>query len=94
MNEHRCEQLDYAVADERLPVTYVPRFREWGIDYVDGLSFLTLEFCPWDGEKLPESLRDEWFRRVREDLGLEPGDPDTVYPEEMRSDRWWREAGL
>ena len=42
----------------------------------------------------PPPLGEEWFRRVREDLGLEPGDPDTVYPEEMLSDRWWKEAGL
>lgn len=47
-----------------------------------------------DGEKLPESLRDEWFRRVRDELGLEPGDPDTEYPQEMRSDRWWKKAWL
>lgn len=83
--------MDYAVAEERLPVSYVPQFREWGIDYVDGLSFYTLEHCPWDGERLPESVRDEWFRRL-EELGLEPEDPRV--PEEMRSDAWWREAGL
>ena len=92
MSEHHCEQLDYAVADERLPVTYLSRFREWGIDYVDGLSLLTFHFCPWDGERLPASVRDEWFRRVWDDLGLEPEDP--AVPDEMRDERWWRAAGL
>lgn len=58
------------------------------------MSFYELLFCPWDGERLPESVRDEWFRRVREDLGLEPGDPDVTYPEEMTTDHWWRDAGL
>ena len=92
MSEHHCEQLDQAVADERLPVTYLARFREWGIRYVDGLSILTLRFCPWDGEKLPGSVRDEFFRRLWDELGLEIEDP--AVPEEMRSDRWWKEAGL
>lgn len=94
--DHHCEQMDYAVSADDLPLTYVPEFREWGIDYTDGgTSFYTIEYCPWDGQRLPESLRGEWFRRMREDLGLDPGgDPDLEYPEEMRSDRWWRSAGL
>jgi hypothetical protein len=41
---------------------------------------------------LPESLRDEYFRRLWDELGLEPEDPRV--PEEIRSDRWWKEAGL
>ena len=91
-SEHHCERMAYAVAEERLPVAYFPRFREWGVYYRDGLSFYTLEYCPWDGEKLPDSLREEYFRRLWDDLGLEIEDPRI--PEEMLSDRWWKEAGL
>lgn len=90
--EHHCERMDYAVSEERLPIRYYPKFREWGIEYRDGGSFYELLYCPWDGEKLPKSVRDEYFRRLWDDLGLEIEDPRV--PEEMRSDRWWKEAGL
>ena len=89
--DHHCERMDYAVAEERLPVWFNARFREWGIKYVDGVSSYELLFCPWDGEELPGSLRDAWFERL-DRLGMEPEDPRV--PEAMRSDRWWREAGL
>lgn len=90
--EHHCERLDHAVEADDLPVSYHPVFREWGIDYTDGgSSFNTIQFCPWDGERLPGQLRDAWFDRLDE-LGLEPEDPRV--PVEMRSDRWWKEAGL
>jgi hypothetical protein len=95
-HHHHCEQLEYAVEADDVPLSYVPEYREWGIDYTDGgTSFLLIQFCPWDGTRLPESLRIEWFRRMRDEFGLDPGgDPDLEYPEEMRSDRWWKEAGL
>ena len=88
---HRCERMDHAVEADDIPVRYYPKLREWGIEYGNGEAFYELLYCPWDGETLPESLRDEWFRRLDE-LGLEPEDPRV--PEEMRSDRWWKEAGL
>ena len=90
--EHHCDRMDHAIADVRLPIRYWPRMREWGVEYDDGVSFYELLYCPFDGEKLPASVRDEFFRRLWDDLGLEIEDPRV--PEEMRSERWWREAGL
>lgn len=46
-----------------------------------------IDHCPWCGEKLPTSLRDEFFDRL-EELGLEPNDLDV--PLDLRSDAWWR----
>jgi hypothetical protein len=91
--EHFCDQLKYAVEADDLPVVYVPELRQYGIQYTDGgTSYQVIAYCPWDGTKLPEPLGDEWFRLVIDELGLDPEDPRV--PEEMRSDRWWKDAGL
>lgn len=44
------------------PIIHVKRFDEYGIKIWDGgSSFIQIEFCPWCGERLPESKRDQWF---------------------------------
>jgi hypothetical protein len=63
-------------------------YREYGIKVLDGgTAFVEIRFCPWCGKKLPGSLRDQWFERLRA-LKLEP--EDSQVPEEMRSDAWWK----
>ena len=40
-------------------VRYLPVFREYGLLIHDGgSSFVRIQFCPWCGSRLPESLRD------------------------------------
>ncbi|WP_425615575.1 DUF6980 family protein [Anatilimnocola sp. NA78] len=69
--EHCCEKLRQAVerrCDEHPDrsdcpdclIEYWPRFREYGIIIHDGgSSVMRIEFCPWCGSRLPESLRDK-----------------------------------
>ncbi len=70
-------------------VSYIPKFREYGIWILDGgTSKQDIHHCPWCGKKLPSSLRDEWFDKLDE-LGFEePDDPGV--PDAMRSEAWWR----
>ncbi len=92
MTGHFCKELRHAVEADDLPVTYLPTTREFGIEYTDGgTSYQLISHCPWHGAALPEPLADEWRRRLQE-MGLEFDDARA--PEEMRSERWWREAGL
>ena len=61
-----------AVADQQLPLVFIPKFREYGVQVLDGgTSFLALSFCPWCATKLPSSLRDQWFDEM-ERLGVDP----------------------
>lgn len=84
-----CDELARAVATDDLPLVYSSKFREFGLAYADGgSSFLLIAFCPFCGEQLPGSLRDEWFDSL-EQLGLEP--EDSAVPEVFSSDRWWRQ---
>jgi hypothetical protein len=85
---HLCAGLAHALADPDIPLVYNDLFREYSIPIQEGgSSFMLIEFCPFCGTKLPESLRDEWFDRL-DHLGLEPGSPEL--PLDMRSGAWWR----
>jgi hypothetical protein len=89
---HGCQELARAVEDDALPVTYLPKFREYGIRYLDGgTSFHVMSFCPFDGQALPSSTRDAYVDVLAE-LALEPGDPGI--PAEFTDDSWWRSRGL
>ncbi|KWX03609.1 hypothetical protein TH66_12245 [Carbonactinospora thermoautotrophica] len=87
--------MAYAITADDLAFHYSARLREYGIDYKGGGSFQEIEYCPWCGKKLPPPLTEEWYDRVRE-LGFE--NPwlveDDDLPEELRTDRWWKQAGL
>ena len=89
---HLCEQMRVALAEEALPISYYARFREYGIDYVDGGSaFQQILYCPFCGQRLPSSVRDQFFELL-ETLHLEP--ESEQLPHEMKSDLWWRERGI
>jgi hypothetical protein len=78
---------------------YLPWNREFGIRIIDPskpVDFQPLEiepisFCPYCGDALPASLKDERNRRLTA-MGLSPGD-DNI-PGCLATDTWWREAGL
>jgi hypothetical protein len=82
-----CDQMTYAVKSPEVPVVYNPKFREFGIQILDGgTSILQINCCPWCGEMLPESLRNDWFDRL-EKLGIDPATGEI--PEEFRDSRWF-----
>lgn len=64
-------------------VQYDSRFDEYWV--AAGSARQCLLYCPWCGEALPPSKRDEWFDAV-EALGLDPWQDEV--PEEFRSDAW------
>ena len=96
---HCCKLMTDMIDDPRFPVEYGPLFREYGISELEdgdpGIVQQRMFHCPWCGGKLPESLRSEWFERIRA-MGLDDIDifseiaDDPRIPEEMKSDAWWR----
>lgn len=83
---HCCEFLKHSCEDPESPVIFNPKFREYGIKALDGgSSYISIAFCPWSGDKLPESLRDEWFNHL-EKLGIDP-EIDQI-PAAFKSDQW------
>jgi hypothetical protein len=84
---HSCPGMVAAINDERVPVTYLPKYREFGICVDGGPAVQVVSFCPWCGAPLPQSLRDTFFEQL-EDIGLDPESPEL--PIDFRSDAWWR----
>lgn len=81
--------MELAVVGPEYPIHYSPKLREFGVRILDGgSSRLMISFCPWCGQKLPDSLRDDWFDRL-ENLGIHPSEDEV--PAEFTDDRWWRD---
>ena len=91
-NLHCCESMTNAIGDDDIPITYIAKFREYGISILDGgSSHLVIHFCPWCDQKLPENLRNRWFDEL-EGLGIDP--EDDIVPEEFKDERWYRALNL
>jgi hypothetical protein len=69
-------------------VVYVPRFHEYGIlwrQLPTPESYAVINWCPWCGTRLPESVRHAWYDELWR-RGLD--EIDDEIPEDMRTDTW------
>lgn len=93
-----CRVMATAVAEGDSPVAYEPVFRRWRLLnlYHRMLTDWQIEFCPWCGHRLPGDLGAEWDERIQKlgftDIGHYSETPEL--PEDYRTDRWWKDAGL
>ena len=72
VKSHCCDEMNFHLEQDDLPITYDALIIEYGIKYLDGGSSVQLiNYCPWCGKKLPESLRDKWFDTLHS-LGIDP----------------------
>jgi hypothetical protein len=74
--------------DATAPVEYTPTFREFAVVCSPPETQYTFRWCPWCGEELPKSLREEFYEEIWA-LGLD--DDDDPLPAKYRSDAWWRQ---
>ena len=85
--QHCCKDMQTHIESGELHIQYIPKFREYGIDYGDGGSSIqVIQYCPWCGKKLPMSRRLDWFEQL-DLLGL---DPEDELPSSLKGDEWWR----
>ena len=84
--ERRCdEHVDRFACPDNL-VAFIPKFQEYGLIVHDGgTSMIGITFCPWCGQRLPESLRERWFEEL-EGRGIDPS-TDHI-PDDFQDDRW------
>ena len=90
---HLCETMRWALEDSRSPFNFNDRFREYSVSVNDAnQSALTLTYCPFTGERLPASLRDEWFETLeRAGVDISIGEMDDPrIPSDMQTGEWWR----
>jgi hypothetical protein len=82
--------MDHAISTEEVPISFLRKFQEYGIDIKDGgTSILQIANCPWCGVTLPKSLRNEWFDRL-EALGIDPYGEGV--PSQFLDERWYSQA--
>lgn len=71
--------------NEKVVVRYDEVFDEYTVETPGGASRQMIYFCPWCGERLPQSKRDQWFDAL-EAQGLNPlNDP---IPEPYKTAAW------
>lgn len=89
-----CADFALGLRERRIKLIYSPKVREYGFPLYYSSSIWTLNYCPWCGTKLPESLREIYFETLEKELGIDNDDNDLELPEEMRTDAWWKKRGL
>ncbi|MGL4613323.1 MAG: DUF6980 family protein [Shewanella sp.] len=90
MSNHCCSQMQNNLAKTHNSLQYNGKFREYGIKVDDGgTSVILITYCPWCAQKLPMSLRDEWFDLI-DKLGL---DISSELSSERLTESWWKSRG-
>ncbi|MDQ8201347.1 hypothetical protein QEH56_24525 [Pelagicoccus enzymogenes] len=73
-------------------IHFSPKFREYGLIIHDGgASTIGIDHCPFCGEKLPKSKRDEWFEEL-EKMGFDDFDDEKI-PASFQTDEWYSKEG-
>jgi len=91
--KHCCGQMTRYLEDPRINVHYCPKFREYSTYLINSPAKQCYFYCPWCGKKLPESLRDEYFKILREEYKMNDIRSPKI-PDELKTDKWWKKRGL
>lgn len=78
-------------------VYYSSKFNEYGLPIYDGengraTSYILIRYCPWCGEKLPKSRRDEWFDCLKKNGFDTPFEDFDKIPSEFKTSEWWEKT--
>jgi hypothetical protein len=93
---HCCNSMDCELLSSTSILLYNAKYREYAVKIPNSSTYAMIDFCPFCGEKLPVSLRDEWFDILEQEYGLEsPCEEDKKrVPKEFLTDEWWKKRGL
>lgn len=93
---HCCELMAAFLNDQRIPIKYCPCFREYYMPLIGSGAVQCIDYCPWCGSLLPTSLRDEYCEILETEYGIDPfpRDESKDFPEEFKTDEWWKKRNL
>jgi hypothetical protein len=89
---HCCEKMVDYIHDPSIPIKYNDVVRRYYLR-VPGCD-RTIIFCPACGKKLPSVLQDAYYEILKKEYGFDDPDDYEKYPEEFKSDKWWKKRGL
>lgn len=90
--EDEYPQMFAFIREEKIQIYYNPSQRSFSIGGVEPHIRQEIQFCPWSGKKLPESLASSFSSKLCS-LDLSILEPEK-WPEEWRSETWWINDGL
>lgn len=101
-HEYCCDKMYYyidpSLKEEHNLISYDSESRDYNF-ILHGRNlgaYQEINYCPWCGKKLPQSLGEEWCEVIKEEFGLDyvfAQEWETL-PEKYKTDRWWKEKGL
>lgn len=96
---HCCTEMAYCIArpvevEHQGPnrvIDWIAGWNEYLIPVAyDGYSSTNIQFCPFCGDGLPPSKRDQWYEAL---YALGYNDPtEQEIPNAFNTDEWWRNA--
>lgn len=94
--ESCCDIFKQFLNDCKVGLEYIPKDR---LFYMRSPSHThTIDFCPWCGTKLPESLSEKRDAILRDEYGIDEDECDkktiVKIPTEFFTDEWWKKRGL
>lgn len=99
MNKHCCDDMcrniNFNCENHSNPfkcsdilIYYNEKWNEYGLIIHDsGTSYITINYCPWCGKKLPDSKADTWFDEL-EKLGFTNHFSEDI-PKKYTSAEWY-----
>lgn len=102
MSRYCCEKFKFDVEIDKTIFDYEPNIRAYKlINYKsDYGSYQPFYYCFYCGKILPQSLGEELYKVVKEELGLDFDDNDVYFrerdklPKEFKTDEWWKKRNL
>lgn len=93
---HCCLTIDSELRYKGTVLKYNAYYREYGIKVPESTGCVLMDYCIACGQKLPLSLREQWFDILEYEYGLEsPNEEDeNKVPQEFWTDEWWKKRGL
>lgn len=89
---HCCMTMHYELLSEVSLLVYNAKWREYGIKLHEPKNgYLLMQYCTNCGTKLPISLKNMWFKILKEECFLiDPIKKDKkLIPEKFLTDEWW-----
>jgi len=94
---HCCQMMKVFTADERVGIRYYPKIRSYYLDLIDGPAKQNISYCPFCSTKLPKCLRDKYYEILIKEYNIEDpyeDEAEKLFPEEFKSNEWWKKRDL
>jgi len=92
-----CYDMEwYALDEPEELVDFNSAIRSYALHLPDR-TCVTINFCPWCGEEFSKDLYNEWKRILTQEYGIKTPSAhmdDDDFPEEFKTEEWWKKRGL